>query len=130
MKKFVFALSCVAGASIAEAQSDAKVFSGEALRQAISDKTIYVNTALGEVPVHYSANGVMNGAFSPNIASFAGESVNVDKGQWWISGKKLCQRWQNWLDRQTYCYQFSRSGRVISWVRNDGVRGTARIGSK
>ncbi len=129
MKRIAFALFCVAGVSTANAQSDT-ILSGDALRQAISGKTVYVQTGVGaDLPIRYSANGVMSGSFSAQVASLAGESVNADKGQWWISGRKLCQRWQHWLEKQTYCYELSRSGRVVSWRRNDGVSGTARIGN-
>ncbi|MDX2265546.1 MAG: hypothetical protein NW215_11315 [Hyphomicrobiales bacterium] len=119
-------LFCVSGAS---AESEADIIKGDVLRKTLSGRTIFIRTPLGELPVKYSANGTMSASCPPHLASMAGESVASDTGQWWIAGDKLCQRWQNWLKKQTYCYEMRGSEGSITWRRSDGETGRARMGS-
>ena len=51
-----------------------------------------------------------------------------DRGKWWVSGSQLCQRWSSWMEGKSYCYTLTRRGNSVSWVRNDGRSGSARIG--
>ena len=32
------------------------------------------------------------------------------------------------MDGKSYCYELTLRGKAVSWVRNDGRSGTARIG--
>lgn len=65
----------------------------------------------------------------------SGEAVGLgkymaptDKGRWWISGKKVCQKWQQWYKGRTFCFTVSKlSSDRIRWVRDDGKSGIARI---
>jgi hypothetical protein len=34
----------------------------------------------------------------------------------------------SWMERKTYCYKLTRRGNSVTWVRNDGRSGSARIG--
>jgi hypothetical protein len=118
------------GAASADAGKQEGSLKGEELRKAVSGRTVYISTAIGiELPIRYSANGTMTSTSSANLAAMAGESVAKDSGSWWIAGDKLCQKWQNWLNGQTYCYEMRRSGRIVYWRRNDGHSGSARLGS-
>ena len=109
--------------------ANADTLSGDALRSAISDKTIYLKISGFELPIQYSGRGTMKGRMSTVAAALAGGEGVSDYGKWWVDGGRLCQRWSKWMDGKTYCYTLSRSGSNVRWVRNDGRSGTARIAS-
>ncbi len=50
-----------------------------------------------------------------------------DRGQWWIADDRLCQRWDQWLDTKQYCFKLRRVDATVSWLRDDGLSGTAMI---
>jgi len=102
--------------------------SGAELRKAVSGKTVYLSTSGIVLPISYRANGTMRGKLQALAAAFAGGNKPADAGRWWISNHQLCQRWNNWLSKKSYCYKLSRQGEKVVWVRNDGRSGTARIG--
>ena len=97
------------------------------LRQAIIGKTIYLNVSGFELPIRYRANGRMTGSMGAVAATFSQGDGSRDSGRWWIEANRLCQRWTSWMDGQTYCYKITRQGKIINWLRNDGITGTARI---
>ena len=97
------------------------------LREAITGKTIYLNVSGFELPILYKTNGRMTGSMGAVAATFSRGDGSRDNGRWWIEANKLCQRWTSWMDGQIYCYEITRQGNVINWLRNDGVSGTARI---
>jgi hypothetical protein len=97
------------------------------LRQAIVDKTVYLNVSGFELPIHYKPNGRMTGNMGVVAATFSQGDGSRDSGRWWIDANQLCQRWTSWMDGQIHCYKISRQGNVINWLREDGVSGTARI---
>ena len=101
---------------------------GDELRQAISGKTVYLNSSGFELPISYAANGRMSGKMSTVAASFSRGDGSQDRGKWWVAGDQLCQQWTSWMDGKTYCYRLTRDGSTVRWVRNDGRSGTARIG--
>ncbi len=110
------------------AQAESSLLQGDTLRDAISGGTVYVATPIGALPIHYAANGSMSASGPEEMVSLAGESVQSDRGKWWISGNQLCQRWQNWLERQSFCYEMRKQrGNNVHWTRSDGQTGTARI---
>jgi hypothetical protein len=80
-----------------------------------------------ELPIRYKAIERMTGSLGEVAATFSRGDGSLDSGRWWVEANQLCQRWTRWLDRQTYCYRITRQGGLITWVRNDGVSGTARI---
>jgi hypothetical protein len=102
--------------------------SGDELRKAVSGKTVYLRISGFELPIYYSSGGSMAGSMGAVAAIVArGESAS-DRGSWWVSGSQLCQRWSSWMEGKTYCYKLTRRGNNVTWVRNDGRSGTARIG--
>jgi hypothetical protein len=115
----------LAGAANASANQEP---AGGQLRSMISGKTIYLQTPIGaEVPVRYMANGTITGSVSVHLAALGGEKVSKDVGRWWVRSSQLCQRWNNWSNGQAFCYKLSIDGSKVSWVRNDGTSGTARL---
>ena len=101
---------------------------GAEIRKAVVGKTVYLSANGVVLPIAFRANGTMRGRLKAFAASVAGGST-VDSGRWWIAKNQLCQRWSQWLGGKSYCYKVSRAGQNVVWVRNDGKRGTARIGS-
>jgi hypothetical protein len=101
---------------------------GDALRQAISGKTVYLNISGFELPIVYSANGRMKGTIGTVAASFSRGDGTTDHGKWWVENDQLCQKWTSWMYGQSYCYKLTLDGNKVTWVRNDGHAGTARIG--
>ena len=110
------------------ANADATFLTGNALRNAVSGKTVYLKISGFELLIRYSATGTMVGRMGAVAASLAGGVGASDRGNWWISGDQMCQRWTSWMDGKSYCYKLTLKGRSIRWVRNDGRSGSGRIG--
>ncbi len=101
---------------------------GDELRDAISGRTVLLNTGMGfELPISYSSNGTMAGRVQAMAAALVGETRPHDSGRWWITETQLCQRWSNWLDGKTYCFDLVRKGQMVYWRSSGGHSGTARI---
>jgi hypothetical protein len=105
----------------------AEPLSGKAIKELISGKRVYLSTPYGvELPMQYSANGTVRGDVSgisiPNM--FAPRET----GKWWIAGNGFCQQWPTWYDGRRFCFTIEKRGPAsISWRREDGLTGTARI---
>jgi hypothetical protein len=97
---------------------------GDALKKAVSGKTVHLATPLGTLPIRFRMNGTMSGT-AGEMAAYTGSAA--DSGRWWVSSEKLCQRWQTWLDGKIYCFSLRQDGRIVHWVRNDGLSGKAMI---
>ncbi|MGH6865211.1 MAG: hypothetical protein ACREDO_03320 [Methyloceanibacter sp.] len=125
------ALMLGAAVSVVSIEADAATKSaglkGEALRQAVSGKTVYLRISGFDLPIVYGAGGTMKGSMGAVAATFSRGDGASDRGKWWIAEDKLCQRWSSWLEGKTYCYGFTVNGSNVHWVRNDGATGTARI---
>lgn len=115
-------------ASHAVASSKGEALSGAALKSFMSGKRVYLAVPMGgELPLHYRSSGVVDGS---------GEAVGLgkyltpkDRGRWWVSGGKVCQKWQEWYDGRTFCFTVTKlSETKIRWVRDDGAKGVARVG--
>ena len=119
---FAGAVIVVAGTAVAGA--DQREMSGEALRKALTGKTIHLNTPLGGLPISFRADGTMWGT-AGGLASYVGSER--DRGRWWIAADQLCQRWNTWLGGQSYCFRLRQHGRMVHWTRNDGLSGVATI---
>src|SRR6478752_10372593 len=67
---------------------------------------------------------------SRKLTAFAqrNRSLMCRQGKWWVENDQLCQKWTSWMDGQSYCYKLTLDGSKVTWVRNDGHSGTARIG--
>jgi hypothetical protein len=50
-----------------------------------------------------------------------------DRGRWWVTEGRLCQKWFKWLDAKPSCMRLQQDGQRIFWQRDDGVSGTATI---
>ena len=120
----VFFGCVMAGSAVA----DSFVLSDEALRRAVSGKTIYLSTGFGfELPILYRRDGTMVAKRSP--LGILGESIGLkkDRGVWWIRDDRLCQRWKKWLDGKSVCFELKQSGKQVFWRSNTGGSGTARL---
>jgi hypothetical protein len=102
--------------------------SGDELRKAVSGKTVYLRISGFELPIRYSPGGSMSGRMGAVAATLARGDGASDRGKWWVSGSQLCQQWTSWMEGKSYCYTLTRRGHSVSWVRNDGRSGSARIG--
>jgi hypothetical protein len=75
---------------VASALAESTRLTGEALREAVSDRTVLIETQIGSFPIRYKGDGTMAGRATLFIASLG---TQKDSGQWWIAGDRLCQRW-------------------------------------
>jgi hypothetical protein len=69
------------------ALADSTRLTGEALRQAVSGRTVLIQTPVGSFPVRYKGVGTMAGQAPVLVASLG---TQKDNGQWWITGDRLC----------------------------------------
>jgi hypothetical protein len=117
------AMIAVAGTAVAGG-ADRREMNGEALRKALTGRTIHLSTPLGGLPIRFRADGTMS-ATAGSLASYVGSER--DRGRWWIAANQLCQRWNTWLGGQSYCFRLRQQGRTVHWTRNDGLSGVATI---
>jgi len=116
------------GAPLSQANAAEASLSGDALRNAVSGKTVFLKISGFELPIQYSSRGTMRGSMGTVAAALSRGDGASDSGKWWIADNQLCQKWTSWMDGRTYCYKLSQNGGAVHWVRNDGRTGTARIG--
>ena len=109
------------------APAAAEKLQGAALKSFISGKRIYLAVPLGgEIPLTYRPGGVVDG--SGEAAGLGRYMTPKDKGRWWVSGDKLCQKWQQWYGGKTFCFTVTKvADNRIRWVRDDGKSGIARL---
>jgi len=100
---------------------------GDALREAVAGKAIYLATPFGgEFPLNYRRNGVVDG--SGKAIGLGRWMQPTDSGSWWIDGEKLCQKWRSWYDGRRFCFTVKSTGpKRIAWTRDDGLSGAARV---
>jgi hypothetical protein len=107
----------------------ARELDSSAIREKITGKRIFLAAPLGgEFPLFYRADGRVDGS---------GEAVGLgrfirpnDSGRWWVSGNRLCQRWQVWYDGRQMCFQLIHlGGDRIRWNQDNGDTGIARVGN-
>jgi len=130
MSKSIIVTAFVLSCGIAfGAMADPILLIGKSLSNAVSGRTIFIQTPIGEeVAVRYRPNGTMVGNSSAQLAFLAGEDVKSDKGRWWVQREQLCQQWRSWSKGREFCYKLRVSGQKVRWSRNDGKSGTARLG--
>lgn len=126
MRLFLVLIATAAMALPAQASS----FSASEIRSDIIGHTVYLATPLGgEFPLNYRPGGKVDGN---------GEALGLgrwvqpqDEGRWWIDGDQLCQQFETWYDGSPMCFQLTRTGEnTLTWVRDNGETGSARIGSQ
>ena len=117
----VLALCLLAAPAAAEA------LSGDKLKSFISGKRIYLAVPLGgEIPLNYRPGGTVDG--TGEAAGLGRYMTPKDRGRWWVSGNRLCQKWQQWYDGKTFCFTVTKlADNRIRWVRDDGKSGVARL---
>jgi len=117
----VLALALLASPAAAEA------LSGEKLKSFISGKRVYLAVPLGgEIPLNYRPGGTVDG--SGEAAGLGRYMTPKDRGRWWVSGDRLCQKWQEWYKGKPFCFTVTKlAENRIRWVRDDGKSGVARL---
>ncbi|MGX5668385.1 hypothetical protein ACWKW9_20690 [Rhizobium daejeonense] len=107
--------------------AQAEDLNGREIKTLIEGKTVRLNTSLGlQLPLRYRSNGVVAG----NISSFSMARMFAPKeeGRWWVNANRLCQKWPTWYDGRTFCFSIRGAGKNrITWVRDDGAKGSAII---
>jgi hypothetical protein len=124
MFPFLIVLVTIQFVMAATAMGEPSTLTGETLRRAVSGKTVQIETPIGLFPIRYRSNGTMTGQAPGLVPSLGTEK---DRGQWWIADDRLCQRWDQWLDKKQYCFKLQRVGPTVYWRRDDGLSGTAMI---
>ena len=109
------------------APAAAEALSGDKLKSFISGKRIYLAVPLGgEIPLNYRPGGTVDG--TGEEAGLGRYMTPKDRGRWWVSGNRLCQKWQQWYDGKTFCFTVTKlADNRIRWVRDDGKSGIARL---
>jgi hypothetical protein len=111
-----------------DALAGSSPLSGEDIRKTVAGAVFEVDTPVGaKLPISYAEDGRMSAAAGA-LAYLLGSQT--DDGRWWISSNRLCQKWQRWFDGAVHCLKLSQEGVRISWRRDDGESGTARIVSR
>lgn len=115
------ALSLNAGGAAAE-QLD-----GPEIKKMIAGRTVLLSTPFGiALPLRYRTDGVVVGDVSG--ISAASMFTPKEEGRWWVKDDSLCQKWPSWYKGRQFCFKITSLGeRRISWLRDDGASGTARI---
>jgi hypothetical protein len=103
---------------------DARPLSGDGLRTAVAGKTVHLETPIGTLPINFGSDGSMS-AKAGAVASYTGSAS--DNGSWWVTGEKLCSRWNSWLKGKTHCFTLQQDGRQVTWRSTDGMTGVATI---
>ena len=127
MRKMMIAVLSGGAIGLSIAAASAEQLSANGIREAVIGKRVDLRTPYGlSLPLRYESNGTVVGDISG--FSMARMFAPRETGKWWIDGNRLCQQWPSWYDGQTFCFTITRTGdSTISWLRDDGYQGTARI---
>ena len=123
------AVTLLAALSFIALPAAAAMLDGNDIKRKVSGKRIYLATPMGgEFPLFYRPDGRVDGS---GEASGLGRFMRpTDSGRWWISGNKLCQKWQTWYDGNTMCFTLTNVGQDrLRWDQDNGDTGLARIGN-
>lgn len=114
--------------SVTVGPSLATELDGEGIMKLIAGETVRLNTPLGvTLPLRYRTDGVVVGDVSG--ISAASMFAPKEEGRWWVAGGSLCQKWPTWYNGRQFCFKItSLGGNRIEWLRDDGAKGTARVG--
>ncbi len=124
MVKSIFCAAAIVALSTAAVSAEGKSLMGDALRLAVAGKTMHLETPIGVLPISFSSDGSMTGK-AGTVASYTGSAT--DSGSWWVTGEKLCSRWNSWLKGKTHCFTLQQEGRSVNWKSSDGMTGVATI---
>lgn len=127
MTRLVASITSLAALIGVTSHSIAEPLSGDAVKKLVSGKQVYLSTPYGvELLLQYRADGAVRGDVSG--ISVASLFAPRETGKWWIARNQLCQQWPTWYDSRQFCFTIEQRGEnSISWRRDDGLRGTARI---
>jgi hypothetical protein len=122
---FVLLLSTL---SLAAGVSSAEELDGSGIKKLIAGETVRLSTPFGiSLPLRYRMDGVVVGDVSG--ISAASMFAPKEEGRWWVEDDSLCQKWPTWYKGRQFCFKITSLGEGrISWLRDDGASGTARIG--
>lgn len=122
------ALSLLSALCLPPAAASAEELDGPKIKKLIAGETVRLNTPFGiSLPLRYRTDGVVVGDVSG--ISAARMFAPKEEGRWWIEGNSLCQKWPSWYKGRQFCFKITSLGeRRISWLRDDGAKGTARVG--
>lgn len=97
----------------------------DTIQATFSGAILMLDTPLGHrIPVAYGSDGSLAGQ-SKDLAFYLGSVT--DRGVWWVSGDKLCHKWQIWFDKKANCLTLHHDSRRVWWRRDDGETGTAML---
>jgi hypothetical protein len=129
MHRLIVAGICVfaAGSALDPSWAEPVLLGDEALKSAVIGKTVHLDTPFGvAIPITYHGNGLMSG--KAGVLEYL-LGAETDRGRWWVSDGRLCQKWFKWLDAKPNCMRVRQDGTRIFWQRDDGLTGTATITS-
>jgi hypothetical protein len=111
---------------IATSPSLAGDLNGQGIKSAISGKRVVLSSVGFEFPLFYNDNGRVTGDGSAvGLSKFFAPK---ETGNWWVANDKLCQKFPTWYKGQTFCFTLQMTGaNNLSWQRNDGYSGSAKI---
>ena len=108
-----------------ETQAGSSALTGDEIKKTVAGAVFAVDAPLGaKLPISYAEDGRMSGEAGA-LAYHLGSPT--DRGSWWISSNRLCQKWRRWFDGAVHCLRLSQEGTRIFWHRDDGEAGTASI---
>lgn len=99
------------------------------IKRLVTGQTVRLDTPFGiALPLRYRADGVVVGDVSG--ISAASMFAPKEEGRWWVEDGSLCQKWPSWYKGRQFCFKINALGNGrISWLRDDGAKGTARVGN-
>lgn len=119
----VIAAGCGTAAPVSAAE-----LSGPEIKTLIAGEKVRLSTPFGiALPLEYRKDGVVVG----DVSGFSAARMIApsEQGRWWVTRNSLCQKWPTWYDGRQFCFKItSLGGGKITWLRDDGASGTARIG--
>ena len=123
----IVSLALAAALPAAPAMASGEALSGAALKSFVAGKRIFLAVPLGgEIPLNYRKNGRVDG--TGEAAGLGRYMTPKDSGRWWVSGNRVCQKWEEGYDGRTFCFTVTKlSENRIRWLRDDGKSGVARV---
>jgi hypothetical protein len=112
------------GLAVPVTASDFRPMNETDLRNAVTGKTVRLETSIGAIPINFKPDGTMVGR-STDLANYLGRGY--DTGSWWVDNNQLCQKWKLWMDAKPYCFTLRQSGQKVHWTRDDGLKGTITV---
>ena len=121
-------ISVLALLTLQIAPAFAEMLSARDINTNIIGKRIYLATPFGgEFPLNYLPSGEVTG--DGEVLGLGRFLQPQDRGRWWVDADRLCQQFETWYDGKPMCFELSWIGPdQVSWVRDNGEKGTARIG--